>query len=116
MTKRQAKSYSIVDHDLLHGGYLGRLSHKALALYLFLAIVGDSTGRSFYSTASVSRILRVDHSEVCATRDELVREGLIEYKPPYWRVLTLTYPRESGSNTCLRPLINQVLKKSEVAE
>jgi len=51
---RQAKSYSIIDHYLLHGGYLHRLSHEAMVLYLFLALVGDKSGRSFYADATIT--------------------------------------------------------------
>jgi hypothetical protein len=111
--KRQAKSYSIVDHELLHGGYLSRLSHEAMVLYLFLTVVGDSTGKSFYSEKSVSRILRISSFNIIQARNELNRERLIEYRHPYWRVLTLTYPRQAGKS-CLEPLIKNILTKSEV--
>jgi len=114
--KRQAKSYSIVDHYLLHGGYLSRLGHKTLVLYLFLVVVGDSEGRSFYSAVTVSNILRMRVEEVSFALDELIREHLIDYKHPHWRVLTLTYPRKTEGPTisCVNSLVRQVLKKSEV--
>lgn len=114
--KRQAKTYSIVDHYLLHGGYLSRLGHKSLVLYLFLVVVGDSAGKSYYSTTTVSKILRISVEEVSFARSELIREHLIEYRQPNWRVLTLTYTRKSeGTNiSCVNSLVRQVLKKSEV--
>jgi hypothetical protein len=56
---RSARSYSIVDHALYHGGYLHRLSHEAMALYLFLLVVGDRDGRSFYGEATLGEILRL---------------------------------------------------------
>lgn len=115
--KRQAKSYSIVDHKLLHGGYLGRLTHQALVLYLFLVVVGDWEGKSFYSTSSIGRILRMGLLEICQGKEELLKAQLIDYKKPYWRVLTLTYAQRPGKNaimTCINPLLRQVLKKSEV--
>jgi len=117
MIKRQAKSYSIVDHQLLHGGYLGRLTHEALVLYLFLAVVGDSEGRSFYSPDSICKILRMNLSEISLAKNELIKEYLVDYKNPYWRVLTLTYakrPEENHDTAGIAPLVRQVLKKSEV--
>lgn len=60
---RRARSYSIVDHQLLNGGYLHRLSHEALALYLFLVVVADRGGKSFWSEKSISQILRMSASE-----------------------------------------------------
>jgi len=87
---REAKSYSIVDHQLLHGGYLGRLTHPALALYLFLIVVGDREGRSFYSDASIGGILRLSGTALADARQELIASGLIRYRRPHWWVESLT--------------------------
>lgn len=92
---RQARSYSIVDHHLRHGGYLGKLSHLALALYLFLVVVGDRGGRSFYSDTSIGRILRISNPVLAEARGELVSSGLVRYQWPYWWVRSLT--RASGA-------------------
>jgi hypothetical protein len=46
---RWAKSYSIIDHQIFHGGYLSRLSHESMVLFLLLVVAGDWQGRSFYS-------------------------------------------------------------------
>jgi len=86
---RTARSYSIVDHQLYHGGYLHRLSHEAMALYLFLAVVGDREGRSFYGEASLCEILRLTSAELNASRAALLGEGLIDYRKPYWWVRSL---------------------------
>lgn len=90
---REAKSYSIVDHRLLHGGYLGRLSHAALALYLFLVVVGDREGRSFYSARSICEILRLSAHVLAGARQELIASGLVRYQQPYWQVESLTHAR-----------------------
>lgn len=90
---REARSYSIVDHRLLHGGYLGRLSHTALALYLFLVVVGDREGRSFYSDASAGAILRLSGPALADARQELIASALIRYRRPYWWVESLTHAR-----------------------
>lgn len=89
---RQARSYSIVDHRLLHGGFLARLSHVALSLYLFLCVVGDRDGRSFYGDRSICEILRLAFDDIARARAELIRAGLIDYRSPYWRVRSLTKP------------------------
>jgi len=112
--KRQAKSYSIVDHELLHGGYLGRLAHKALSLYLFLVVVGDQEGKSFYSDCSIGNILRMECAEICLVKEELINAGLINYKKPYWRVMTLTCSNRSQHRDLLSPLVKQVLEKRGV--
>lgn len=95
---REAKSYSIVDHALLHGGYLGRLTHAALSLYLFLVVVGDREGRSFYGEASIRGILRLGARDLDAVRAELIRERLVRYRPPYWWVESLTRAQPSAAS------------------
>lgn len=86
---RRAKSYSIVDHELLHGGYLARLSHQALSLYLFLCVVGDRDSRSYYGDISICRILRFSGQELTNARNDLIDENLICYRRPYYQVKDL---------------------------
>ena len=93
---RWARSYSIIDHQMLHGGYLNRLSHESMVLYLFLVVVGDLEGRSYYSDRSISEILRLDCSALDLLRKELMSEGLIGYRKPYWQVKNIPQGRSDG--------------------
>lgn len=93
---RSAKSYSIVDHGLLHGGYFHRLSHQALALYLFLVVVGDREGKSFYAEQTIMEILRFTISEWKYSLEELIESGLIEYRRPYFWVKSLPADWQPG--------------------
>lgn len=83
---RKADSYSIIDHQLLHGRYLHSLSHESLVLYLFLVVVGDSDGKSFYGDRTIMGILRFKVSDLDNAREELIKESLINYRSPYWLV------------------------------
>lgn len=83
---RWAKSYSIIDHNILHGGYLQRMSREAMALYLFLVVVGDKNGRSFYSESSIMEVLRLEPVELHQAVSELCAMRLIDYRRPYWYV------------------------------
>jgi hypothetical protein len=102
---RNARSYSIVDHELYHGGYLHRLSHEALALYLFLVVVGDRDGRSFYGEATLREILRLDEAALDFARSALMGEGLIDVRKPYWwvRSLSRSVSAEEGGRGAKRP-------------
>ncbi len=93
---RWARSYSIIDHQLLHGGWLHRLSHESMVLYLFLVVVGDREGKSFYGDARIMDILRLDWERFDAARSELIREGLIDYRRPYWWVKDIHDERGDG--------------------
>lgn len=81
--KRWARSYSIVDHKLLHDGYLEKLSHESLALYLFYVVVGDCEGRSYYSEEKVRQILRLSFPVFVRAKEELMRGCLIRSHKPY---------------------------------
>jgi len=93
---RWARSYSIVDHQILHGRYLHRLSHESMILYLFLVVVGDRQGRSFYSDRSITEMLRLSDPQLHHAREELISEGLISYRRPYWELKNLTERRDHG--------------------
>ncbi len=86
---RWAKSYSIVDHQLLHGGFFQKLSYQPLALYLFLVVVGDAQGRSYYADHTIEGILRLSDKDLCLAREALIQAGLIDYHRPYWWVRNL---------------------------
>jgi hypothetical protein len=86
---RWAESYSIVDHNLLHHGYLGTLSHQALALYLFLVVVGNRQGESFYGEEKIQSILRLSEEEFVRVRTELTDASLIYLKRPFTVVRNL---------------------------
>ncbi len=115
---REAKSYSIIDHELLHGGYLARLSHRALALYLFLTVVGDRDGKSFYSDSSIGSILRMDPGQLLDAANDLIQDGLIAHQKPHWHVNTLTWSRKSPNNQSgiisLEPFVNKIIKNKEL--
>jgi hypothetical protein len=95
---RWARSYSIIDHQILHGRYLHRLSHESMILYLFLVVVGDRQGRSFYSDRSITEILRLSGPQLHHAREELISEALVSYKRPYWEVKNIPPRREHGRN------------------
>ena len=96
---RWARSYSIIDHQILHGRYLHRLSHESMILYLFLVVVGDRQGRSFYSDRSITEILRLSGPQLHHAREELISEGLASYKRPYWEVKNIPQRRDHGRDS-----------------
>jgi hypothetical protein len=106
---RWAKSYSIIDHQILHGGYLHRLSHEAMILYLFLVVVGDREGRSFYSDTTIMDILRLDSTGLSGARLELEVEGLIYCRGPYYFVRNIEAGKEHAGG-CKRKDIPEVIK------
>jgi len=70
-------------------GHIGRVSHRAAALYLFLVTVADARGLSYYSDAAVCRRLGLEESCLDNARRELVQTGLLAYSAPLYQVLDL---------------------------
>jgi hypothetical protein len=82
------EGWSWIDRRFLRE-HASRLSHEAIALYLFLAAVSDQNGLSFYSDTSTAIRLRMSEQAVVAARDELVAEDLAAYRSPLTQVLSL---------------------------
>ena len=82
------EGWSWIDRRFLRE-HAARLSHEAIALYLFLAAVSDRQGLSFYSDTSTAIRLRMSEQAVVAARDELAAEDLVAYRAPLTQVLSL---------------------------
>lgn len=81
--------FSWCDQRLFRSGLTARCGSDALDLYLLLLTVADSRGLSFYSDASLSRLLRLDPLAVAAARDQLLAADLVAYLKPHYQVLSL---------------------------
>lgn len=110
--------FSWVDQRLVRQRYVQRCDHAALALYLVLVTVADAQGLSYYSDASLERMLRLDRAELSAARAELTQAGLVVYQQPLYQVLALEEPApvsvpapRSGPMRSLKEVLAQVLEQ-----
>jgi len=87
--RRCPPQFSFVDHRLVRAGYLRRAEAKAWALYLVLVTVGDEHGLSYYSDASLARLLSLSLEEIAIARAQLLYADLIAYQDPLYQVLSL---------------------------
>jgi hypothetical protein len=83
------RQFSWIDQRLVRDGLIGRVSHRAAALYLFLVTVADARGLSYYSDASICQRLGMDDSVLEGARQELLSVGLVAYRCPLYQVLGL---------------------------
>ena len=91
------EQFSWLDHRLVSDHHIDTCSHQAAALYLFLVIVGDSKGLSYYSDASLMRRLGMTEPLLDGARRELISTGLICFKKPlYADSQSIGYVREWG--------------------
>jgi len=81
--------FSWIDHRLVQEHYFTRCDHAAWALYLFLSCVADVQGLSYYSDVSLMRQLNMEAAPLSASRQQLIRAGLVAYEKPLYQVLNL---------------------------
>ena len=88
--RRIPQQFSWVDHRLVRDGHISGHSSEALALYLFLVTVADADGLSWYSEASLCRVLSWEVERLRQARSELRQSELIAYRKPLYQVLDLS--------------------------
>ncbi|MHC4092111.1 MAG: hypothetical protein ACYSVY_17880 [Planctomycetota bacterium] len=79
--RRIEKSFAWIDHRLLRNGYLEVMTHHDQVLYLFLALVADRHGVSFYRKEKICDCLALEFGEFEVARDRLINLGLIAFEP-----------------------------------
>jgi hypothetical protein len=81
--------FSYIPQRFLTDGFLGALSQKELLLYLFLVIVCDRSGLSWYSYDRICTTLEMDIDDYIEARDALIRKDLIAFNGTVFQVLDL---------------------------
>jgi hypothetical protein len=85
--------FSWIDQRLVRDNWLPRCSHRAWTLYLFLVVVADTQGLSYYGDPAVLRHLGCSADALQTARQELIAAHLIAYQKPLYQVLALDPPR-----------------------
>jgi len=81
--------FSWVDQRLVRDNFLRHADPAAWSLYLVLVTVADAQGLSYYSEATLSRLLRMDPLQLARCRQQLVGADLVAYQKPLYQVLAL---------------------------
>ena len=81
--------FSWIDQRLVRENFLRYADPAAWALYLVLVTVADAQGLSYYSDATLSRLLKLDPLQLAQARQQLVRADLVAYQKPLAQVLAL---------------------------
>jgi hypothetical protein len=90
--RRPPEQFSWLDQRLVRERRLRGCPPDALALYLFLAVVADAEGLSYYADTTVAEHLTMDPARVAAARSALLRAELIAYQAPLYQLLSLDHP------------------------
>ena len=82
-------SFAFIEHRFLHDGFWASLDHHQLLLYLFLIIVADRNGLSYYSYDKICTFLRISVDEYILARNALIDQDMIAFDGYLFQVLSL---------------------------
>jgi hypothetical protein len=82
-------SFAWITHRFLSQGFWGSLTHHELLVYLFLVIVGDRQGLSYYSFDKICSLVAITPDEYIVARDGLIDKDLISFDGHLFQVLSL---------------------------
>jgi hypothetical protein len=89
--------FSFIPHRFLTDGFLASLNQRELLLYLFLILVSDRHGLSFYSYDSICSMLQLTLDQYIEARDGLIEKDLIAFDGAIFQVLSLPCQPVQGS-------------------
>jgi hypothetical protein len=82
-------SFAFIEHRFLRSGFWNILNHHELILYLFLVLVADRNGLSFYSYDKICTLTKLILEEYIQARDGLIDKDLIAFNGSLFQVLSL---------------------------
>ncbi len=95
-------SFAFIEHRFLRQGFWSSLSHHELLLYLFLVIVADRNGLSYYGYDKLCSLLQITVDEYILARDLLIEKDLIAFDGSLFQVLSLPQKPRSSSVGALK--------------
>ena len=109
--------FSFIPHRFLIDGFLASLDQKQLLLYLFLVLVSDRHGLSFYSYDAICSLLQFSLDAYIEARDGLIARDLIAFDGTIFQVLELPcapiQPKAPELRADIAQLIRQSLQEAE---
>ena len=82
-------SFAFIQHRFLRDGFWDALNHHQLLLYLFLVVVADRNGLSYYSYDKICTLLKISVDNYILARDALIDKDLIAFDGSLFQVLSL---------------------------
>jgi len=84
-------TFGFIEHRFLKEGFFYTLTHCELLLYLFLVLVADRHGLSFYSYDKMCTLLKITVDEFILARDGLIEKDLVAFDGRTFQVLSLPH-------------------------
>ena len=91
--RRIAGSFAFIEHRFLRRGFFSVLTHHEILLYVFLVLVADRNGLSYYSYDKICILLKITLDDYIIARDGLIEKDLIAFNGYLFQVLSLPKQR-----------------------
>ena len=111
-------SFAWIDHRLVRNGYLQVMTHDDMVLYLFLILVADRNGVSFYRKEKICEAVSLDFSQFEIARDRLINMKLVAFENysvlspnGYYQVLPIESKAPDYSKQITQKLINKLFRE-----
>jgi hypothetical protein len=82
-------SFAFLEHRFVRDGFWTSLTHHELLLYVFLVLVADRHGLSYYSFDKICALLQLALDDYLLARNALIKKDLIAFDGHLFQVLSL---------------------------
>src|SRR5512134_2440299 len=82
-------SFAFLEHRFLREGFWSSLSQHECLLYVFLVLVADRNGLSYYGYDKICTLLRFTLDDYLVARNGLIEKDLIAFDGQLFQVLSL---------------------------
>jgi hypothetical protein len=96
--RKITSSFAFIEHRFLRDGFWSTLDQHQLLVYVFLIIVADRNGQSYYSYDKICTLLKIAVDDYIVARDALIKKDLIGFDGHLFQVLSL--PDEPVDQAC----------------
>ncbi len=95
--RRITGSFAFLEHRFLREGFWSSLTQHECLLYVFLVLVADRNGLSYYGFDKICTLLRFTLDDYLVARNGLIEKDLIAFDRHLFQVLSL--PNQPASVT-----------------
>jgi hypothetical protein len=82
-------SFAFIEHRFVRDGFWSSLSQHELLLYMFLVLVADRNGLSYYSFDKICALLQLSLDDYLLARNALIKKDLLGFDGHLFQVLSL---------------------------
>jgi len=82
-------SFAFIEHRFLRDGFWSSLNQHECLLYVFLILVADRNGLSYYSFDKICALLHLSLDDYLLARNALIHKDLIAFDGHLFQVLSL---------------------------